>query len=130
MDHVQNEKKLCQCLAILSDCSLENRSCNAFETKNPKSLILIWDNGASFGLTPFRSDFIDYVETDITVKDVTKINKVIGIGTMLHKFKNEKGKDVFSPACRIIYLKLMCDSSLHKLITKCTEAIKMSVVTL
>ena len=87
MDHVQNVKKLCQCLAILSDRSLENRSCNAFETKNPKSLILIWDTGASFGITPFRSDFIDYVEADIAVKDVTNINKVIGIGTTLHKFK-------------------------------------------
>ena len=28
----------------------------------PKTLILIWDTGASAGLTPFRSDFIDYVE--------------------------------------------------------------------
>ena len=54
MDHVKNVKKLCQCLAILSDLSLDNRSCNAFETKNPKSLILIWDTGASFGLTPFE----------------------------------------------------------------------------
>ena len=41
MDHVQNVKKLCQRLAILSNHSLENRSCNAFKTKNPKSLILI-----------------------------------------------------------------------------------------
>ena len=95
MDHVQNVKKLCQRLAIISDRYLENRSCNAFETNNPKSLILIWDTGESFVITTFRSDFIDYVESDIAVKDVTKINKVIGIGTTLHNFKNDKGKDVF-----------------------------------
>ena len=40
--------------------------------------------------------FIDYVEADIAVKYVTKINRV-GIGTTLHKFKNGKGKDVFLP---------------------------------
>ena len=123
-------EKLCQRLEIISDSSLENISCNAFETNNPKSLILIWDTGASFGLTPFRSDFIDFMEADVAVKDFTKINKVIGIGTTLHKFQNDKWKDVFFPACRIIYLKLMCDSSLHKLITKYMEAIHISVVTL
>ena len=48
-------------------------------------------------LTPFRSDFIDYVEADIAVKDVTKINRVIAIGSTLHKFKNHKGKDVLLP---------------------------------
>ena len=41
--------------------------------------MLIWDTGASFGLTPFRSD-IDYVKCEIPVRDVTKVNKVIGIG--------------------------------------------------
>ena len=48
-------------------------------------------------MTPFRSDFIDYVEADIALQDVTKINNVIGIGTTLHNFKNDKGKDVFLP---------------------------------
>ncbi len=37
--------------------------------------------GASFGLTPFCSDFIDYVECNIPVRDVTKVNRVVGIGT-------------------------------------------------
>ena len=63
--------------------------------KNSKGLILIWDTGASFVLTPFQSDFIYYVEADIPVKDVTKINRVIGIGTTLHKFQNYQGKDIF-----------------------------------
>ena len=30
-----------------------------------KSTPFIWDTGASFVLTPFRSDFIDYDESDI-----------------------------------------------------------------
>ena len=84
-------------MVVISNRSLENIYCNAFETNNTKSLILIWDTGASFGITPFRSDFIDYVKADIAVKDVTKIIKVIGIGTTLHRLKNDKGKGVFLP---------------------------------
>jgi hypothetical protein len=53
--------------------------------------------GASFGLTPFQSYFIDYVECDFPVRDVTKMNKVIGIGTTMHKFTNTDGKPVFLP---------------------------------
>ena len=64
---------------------------------DPKTLILIWDTGASAGLTPFRSDFIDYVECDIDVWDISKVNKVIGIGTMLHKFVDNNGNDVYLP---------------------------------
>ena len=37
------------------------------------------------------------MEADISLKDVTNINRVIGIGTTLHKFKNDKGKDFFLP---------------------------------
>jgi hypothetical protein len=35
------------------------------------------------------------VECDIPVWDVTKVNKVIGIGTTLHKFTDYDGKPVF-----------------------------------
>ena len=97
MDHAQNVQRLCQRLAVLSDRLFENRTFNDYTSINPKSLILICDIGSSLELTPFRSDFIDYVESDTTVKDVTKINRVIGIGTTLHKFKNDKCKDVFLP---------------------------------
>ena len=64
---------------------------------NVKNTVLIWDTGASFGLTPFRSDFIDYVKCDIQVKDVTKVNTVIGIGTTINKFRDANGQDVFLP---------------------------------
>jgi hypothetical protein len=41
-------------------------------------MVLIWDTGASAGLTPFRSDFIDYVQVDFEIRDdVTKANKVV-----------------------------------------------------
>ena len=65
--------------------------------KDPRTLILIWDTGASFGLTPFRSDFIDYVECDIPVRDVTKVNRVVGIGTTIHKFMDTNGNPVYLP---------------------------------
>jgi len=62
---------------------------------DPKTLI--WDTGGSAGLTPFCSDFIDYVEYEIDFCDVTKVNKVIGIGTTLHKFMDDEGNDVYLP---------------------------------
>jgi hypothetical protein len=64
---------------------------------DPKTLILIWDTGGSAGLTPFRSDFIDYVECDIDVRDVTKVNKVIDVGTTLHNFLYIAGNNVYLP---------------------------------
>jgi hypothetical protein len=56
--------------------------------------MLIWDMGASFGLTPFQSDFIDYVVCTIPVWDITKVNNVIGIGTTL---TDTKGLPVYLP---------------------------------
>ena len=47
---------------------------------------MVWDSGAYFGLTPFHANFIEYVECDIGVKDISEPNKVIGFGTTLHKF--------------------------------------------
>ena len=46
-------------------------------------------------LTPFKSDFIDYVECDIPVKYVTKLNRVVVIRTTLHKFIESNGRDIF-----------------------------------
>ncbi len=66
-------------------------------------MILIWDTGASFGLTPFRSNFIDYMKCDIPFKDVTKVNRVIEIGMALYKFIDTNGQEVFLP-CVFYYL--------------------------
>ena len=48
-------------------------------------------------MTPFCSDLIDYVECNIDVRNVMKVNKVIGIGTTLHKFVDGLGNDVYLP---------------------------------
>ena len=37
------------------------------------------------------------MEADIPLKYVININRVIGIGTKLHKFQNYKGKNIFLP---------------------------------
>ncbi len=70
---------------------------SASDRLDPKTLILIWDTGASAGLTPFWSDFIDYVECKIDVHDITRVNKVVGIGTTLHKFVDNNGNHVYLP---------------------------------
>ena len=120
MDHVHNVEKICHQLDALSDSYLENRLYNAHYKNDPKTLILIWDLGASFWLTPFRSDFIDYVKADIPVKDVTKINGEIGIGTTLYKFKNYQGKDIFLPC--VLYnltqthVRLLSPQTYHQMI--------------
>jgi hypothetical protein len=62
---------------------------------NPKTTMLIWDTGASFGLTHFWREFIDYVKCKIPIRDVTKVNKVFGIGTTLCKFTAVKGLPVY-----------------------------------
>ncbi len=64
---------------------------------DPRQLILIWDMGTSFGFTPFRSDFIDYVACTIPVRDITKVNNMIGIWTRLHKLTDTKELPVYLP---------------------------------
>ena len=80
--------------------------------------MLIWDTGASFGLTPFRSDFIDYVQADIPVRDVSKVNKVIGIGTTLHLLMPMDIQFIFLVSLTTC-LRPTFVCSLHKRITKC-----------
>ena len=70
--------------------------------------MLVWDTGASIGLTPFRCDFIDYLPLEgATVKDISKANKVLGIGTVMWKFNSRRGDDVFIPA--VAYHMPECD---------------------
>ena len=60
-----------------------------------ESTPLVWDTGALLGLTLYRANFIDYLEVNNPVKDVTKTNYVVGIGTVIFWFQNDKGEDVF-----------------------------------
>ena len=60
-------------------------------------MMLIFYTGASYGLTMFRSDFIDNMKCDIPVKDVTKVKRVIGIRNTLYKSTESNGQDIFLP---------------------------------
>ncbi len=55
------------------------------------------DTGASYGLTPFKEDFLTYEECDITVKAVANDNKVIGMGIVLYKMPATNGDTCFVP---------------------------------
>jgi hypothetical protein len=95
---IHHEKNISSCIAQVAALWGTFENCPVGGGKlDPRSLILIWDTGASYGLTLFCSDFIDYVECDIPVRDVTKVNKVIKIGVTLHKFTRTDGKPVFLP---------------------------------
>ena len=73
---------------------LENRVPQNSDHKYLRTMVLVWDTGASYGLIPFRSDFIDDLKCDIPVKDAKKINRVIGIGTTLRKFIKINCQDI------------------------------------
>ncbi len=79
---------------MVAHMRIEVLSLLVYRTQN---LILIWDTGASYGLTPFWSDFIDYVKCQIPVRDVTKVNIVVAIGTTLHKCRDINGNPVYLP---------------------------------
>ena len=49
--------------------------------KSFKTGPLVWHSGASFGLPPFHADFVDCMECDIAVKDISKPNEVVCFGT-------------------------------------------------
>jgi hypothetical protein len=92
---IDHKKNISSCMAQVAALwgTFENRPVGGGNLYR-QSLILIWDIGASYGLTPLCSDFIDYVECDIPVRDVTKVNKFIEIGTTLHKSTSTDGKPV------------------------------------
>jgi hypothetical protein len=95
---VDHEKNISSCIAQVAALRGTFENCSVSGgPKDPCTLILIWNTGASFGLMPFRSDFIDYVECDIPVRDVTKVNRVVGIGNTIHKFMDTNGNPVFLP---------------------------------
>ena len=56
----------------------------------------MWDTSASFGLTPYRADFINYVGCQIPVNNITRTNMIIGIGSTLNKFWID-GEAVYLP---------------------------------
>ena len=55
---------------------------------------LIWDTGASSGLTPFKADFLTYEECDIPIKDVSQTNRVIGMGLAMYRMTASNGNEI------------------------------------
>jgi hypothetical protein len=64
---------------------------------------VVLDTGASSGLTPYRCDFISYRKVNIPLRDVSKINHVIGVGTVAWRFKDKHGH-VKIVHCQAYYL--------------------------
>ncbi len=93
--HVRQIKLALDQVALL--CGIFEMHQSASARLDPNALILIWDTKASAGLMPFWSDFIDYVECKIDVCDITKVNKVVGIGSTLHKFVDNNDNHVYLP---------------------------------
>lgn len=58
---------------------------------------LIFDTGASNGLTPYKSDFIPstYREMDLPVKTVASNGSIVGGGFILRKYKTRSGSIVY-----------------------------------
>ena len=81
--------------------------------------MLVWDMRYFYGLTLFRSDFIDYMKCDIPVKEVNKVNKVIGIGITLHKLIDRNGQGIFlsciSYHLNQSYLRLVSPQTYHQI---------------
>ncbi len=68
----------------------------AFMTRYRETPCVI-DTGASYGLTPFKEDFLTYEECNITVKAVANDNKVIGMGLVLYKMPATNGDICYVP---------------------------------
>ena len=58
---------------------------------------VVFDSGASFGLTPFIEDFITYEKARIEVKGIGSQNTVVGYGTVLYRCTATDGSSCFIP---------------------------------
>jgi hypothetical protein len=96
MDHAANAEQAIARMNLLC-CDSDQQSILKACPHSFKSTPLVYDTGASYGLTPFRADFIDYQECDIAVKDISKMNRVKGIGTVMYKFVATNGEDLWLP---------------------------------
>ena len=95
-DHAANAEKAVARMNLLccqSDAARAFKQCSHSMKNTP----LVYDTGASYGLTPFRADFIDYQTCDIPVKDISKTNRVKGIGTVMYKFTATNGDLLYLP---------------------------------
>jgi len=84
------------------------QSASSGATRSVTNTMLVWDTGASIGLTPFCSYFIDYLPLGgITVIDIARANTVLGNGTIMWKLPTTTGNHVFILA--VVYHMPDCD---------------------
>ena len=126
-DHVANVKKLMARVTRLQGpirLAQMDAARHTNEPDNYYSTPLIYDTGASFGLTPYRSDFIDFEEASIPVKDISKTNTVLGIGTVMYKLKATNGDELLVPGLSYYLpecdIRLMSPQVYHKLYGGCS----------
>jgi len=75
----------------------ERQFCN-FEPNNVRTTPLVFDTGASCGLTPYRADFLDdYREIDVDMRQVAGTDKIVGVGTTLRRYTMRCGQKVNNP---------------------------------
>ena len=79
-------------LLLQNNAAKQILSCSSHFKECP----LVWDTGSSYGLTPFRGDFIDYEQCNIPVQDISK-TYVIGTGTVMWKFKATNTDTIYLP---------------------------------
>ena len=92
MSHEETQEEVIQALILRA-----NEIARQLNGNDYFSLPLVFDSGASGGLSPFKADFADYQACDIQLAAVTAITKVSGIGTVIYKFVTRSGKVVFIP---------------------------------
>jgi len=125
-DHVENVKKLMARVACLQGpIRLAQLDSSALEEPpDYYTTPLIYDTGASFGLTPYLADFIDFQEVCIPVRDISKTNYVLGIGTVMYKLKATNGDELLVPGLSYYLpdcdVRLMSPQVYHKLYGGCS----------
>jgi hypothetical protein len=72
-------------LTISFGLSKKDKSIKQESKVDFKHTPLIWDTEATHRLTPVLKDFIHYHLCDTQVKDISKVNRVIRVGTVMHK---------------------------------------------
>ena len=79
-DHIQAAIQAVSCMNHCIQLVLNAGESRTDMVQSFKTTLLVRDSIASFGLIPFCADVIHYVECDIDVKHIFKLNKVVDFG--------------------------------------------------
>ncbi|KAL7459520.1 hypothetical protein ACHAWC_011291, partial [Mediolabrus comicus] len=60
---------------------------------------LVFDSGASFDISPFRSDFLTYTPVSNTVvQGINAKSEIAGVGLVMYRFTTRSGRTIFRPS--------------------------------